>query len=87
MGGRLSARASTRIALKLATNPHAPRWLESVLARGRPAADARRCPVHANGDTRLPSRNRNERSMSIITILIIVVVVLLVLGLVGRGRF
>jgi hypothetical protein len=61
--------------------------LESVSARVRPAANARRWPVRANGDIRLPSRNRNERSMSIITILIIVVVVLLVLGLVGRGRF
>jgi hypothetical protein len=58
-----------------------------VSARVRPTADAPRCPVQASGDTRLPSRNRNERSVSIITILIIVVVVLLVLGLVGRGRF
>jgi uncharacterized membrane protein len=58
-----------------------------VSARGRRTADRRSCLVHTSGDTRLPSRNRNERSMSIITILIIVVVVLLVLGLVGRGRF
>jgi hypothetical protein len=56
-------------------------------AHGRRTADARRCPVRSSGDTRIPARDRNERSMSIITILIIVVVVLLVLGLVGRGRF
>ena len=56
-------------------------------AHGRRTADTRRCPVQPSGDTRIPTRKRNERSMSIITILIIVVVVLLVLGLVGRGRF